>query len=52
MPERVGVWLHGLPKRTDALAFGRGPLPEGQALASMAKDARVTVNATFALLSR
>jgi serine/threonine-protein kinase HipA len=40
------------PGRTDAWAFGRGLLPEGQALASMAKDAGVAVNATFALLAR
>lgn len=41
-----------VPGRADASAFGRGLLPEGQALASMAKDAGVPVNATFALLAR
>lgn len=39
-------------RRQDALAFGEGVLPEGQALASMASDAKVAVNATFALLHR
>jgi serine/threonine-protein kinase HipA len=39
-------------RRQDALAFGEGVLPEGQALASMASDAKVAVNATFALLRR
>ena len=39
-------------RRQDALAFGEGLLPEGQALASMASDAKVAVNATFALLRR
>lgn len=39
-------------RRQDALPFGEGLLPEGQALASMASDAKVAVNATFALLRR
>lgn len=39
-------------RRQDALAFGEGLLPEGQALASTASDAKVAVNATFALLRR
>lgn len=38
--------------RQDALPFGRGLLPEGRALESMAKAAGVAVNATFALLAR
>lgn len=40
------------PRPQDALAFGKGLLPEGQALQVLAAGAGVAVNATFELLAR